>query len=311
MDASNVYTVEEVAAILKISRFTVYEMVKRGDIAGYRIGRKIRVEPADLEDYIKKSKGQSPGGERKVVKPDTAPASAPDDLIICGQDTVLDILTRHLGKKLPATRVLRNCCGSIDGLMALYRGTVNVATAHLWDSDTDSYNVPYVRRILPGHRMLIISLTARTAGFYVAKGNPQKIHDWPDLTKVGVQFVNRERGCGVRVLLDEKLRVLDIGHRQVDGYDQEAMSHMAVASCVARGEADVGVGTEKVALQVKGIDFIPLQKERYDLIIHKDDADKPYFQALLAILKSESFRREISGMGDYDLGNPGEIAAET
>ncbi|HEY3426713.1 MAG TPA: substrate-binding domain-containing protein, partial [Negativicutes bacterium] len=282
-----------------------------GDLTGYRIGRKIRVDASDLEVYIKKSKDQSPAGQPQLAKPAETPSPMRDELIICGQDMILDILTRHLEKKLPAVRILRNYCGSIDGLTALYHGTVNVATAHLWDSDTDSYNVSYVRRMLPGHRTLIINLAFRTEGFYVVKGNPKEIYDWPDLTKSGVRFVNRERGCGARVLLDEKLRTLDIDHAEIEGYNREEMSHMAVASCVARGEADVGLGIEKVALQVKGIDFIPLQKERYDLVIRKEDADKPNFQTLLSILKSDSFQNEIAGMGGYELSNPGKIVAET
>ena len=208
-----------------------------------------------------KSKGLSPVAEPQFEPAAVSASSPSDDLIICGQDLLLDTLTRHLVKKLPNVRFLRRLCGSIDGLSALYRGTINVAATHLWDSDTDSYNVPYVRRMLPGHRILIINLAVRTAGFYVAKGNPRAINDWPDLTKFGVRFMNRERGSGARVLLDEKLRVFDIDHCEIDGYYSEEMSHIAVASAIARGEADVGLGIEKGALQVKGIEFIPLQKE--------------------------------------------------
>ena len=306
------YTPEEVAKILKISRFTVYEMIKRGDLSAYRIGRKVRVEAPDLDVYIKKSKSLSPAAQTQAARPDGLPAPAqPEGLIICGQDVILDILTRHMEKALPYIRFLRNYAGSIDGLMALYRGTANVATTHLWDSDSDTYNVPYVRRILPGHRTLIINLAYRMEGFYVAKGNPKEIYGWRDLTKHGVRFVNRERGSGARVLLDEHLRVLDIDHRDIVGYNQEEMSHLAVASSVGRGEADVGLGIEKTALQVREIDFVPLQKERYDLVIRREDADKPHFQALLAALRSPAFRNEVSGMGGYDLSHTGEILAET
>jgi putative molybdopterin biosynthesis protein len=306
------YTPEEVAKILKISRFTVYEMIKRGDLTAYRIGRKVRVEAPDLDVYIKKSKSLSPAtqAQAQAARPAEAPAPAPEGLIICGQDVILDILTRHLEKLLPYSRCLRNYAGSIDGLMALYRGTVNVATTHLWDSDSDTYNVPYVRRLLPGHRTQIINLTYRMEGFYVAKGNPKGIATWQDLTKPGVWFVNRERGSGARVLLDEQLRVHGIDHHDIAGYDREESSHLAVASCVARGEADVGLGIEKAALQVREIDFVPLQKERYDLVIRREDAAKPHFQALLTVLRSPAFHSEVAGMGGYDLSRTGEILAE-
>jgi putative molybdopterin biosynthesis protein len=306
------YTPEEVARILKISRFTVYEMIKRGDLPAYRIGRKVRVEAPDLEIYIKNSKAHSPASQAEAALP--APQSPPavrDSLIICGQDAILDSLTRHLEKELPQAQILRNYIGSIDGLLALYHGTANVVTTHLWDSDADTYNIPYVRRLLPGHRALIINLTYRIEGFYVAKGNPKQIAAWQDLVNPSVRFVNRERGSGARVLLDEKLRSLNIDHKNIIGYEHEEMSHLAVASFVARGEADVGLGAEKAALQVKDLDFIPLQKERYDLVILREDAGKPQFKTLLSVLKSKAFRNEVLGMGDYDLTHTGDIMGET
>lgn len=309
MNESTSYTPEEVSKILKISRYTVYEMIKRGDLAAYRIGRKVRVEAPDLDTYIKNSKGVCPA--QQVVSPqaDIRPVKR-EGLVICGQDVILDILTRHMERSMPHTRFLRNYVGSIDGLIALYRGTADVATAHLWDSDTDTYNIPYVRRLLPGHHTLIINLAFRSAGFYVLKGNPKNIMNWHDLTKPNVRFVNRERGSGARVLLDEKLHVLKINHDSVAGYTHEEMSHFAVASVVARGEADVGLGIEKAALQVKELDFIPLQQERYDLIIRKEDASKQEFQSLLTVVRSKAFKSEIQGMGGYELTHIGEVMAE-
>lgn len=309
MMMTTAYTPEEVAKILKISRFTVYEMIKRGDLTAYRIGRRMRIEAQDLDIYIQKAKAL--GTEPPPTAPGAAdvPPGSREELVICGQDVILDVLTRHLEKAMPQIRCLRSYAGSIDGLLALYRGTANAVTAHLWDSDTDTYNLPYVRRLLPGHRTVIINLVYRMAGFYVAKGNPANISGWDDLARERVRFVNRERGSGARVLLDEKLRVLGIDPQAVAGYDREEMSHLAVASCVARGGADVGLGTEKAALQVPEIDFIPLQREQYDMVIRGEDAGRPQFQALLAVLHSHAFQAEIAGMGGYDTSRMGEIIA--
>lgn len=303
------YTPEEIAKILKISRFTVYELIKRGELTAYKVGRKVRVEAADLENYKQRGKGAL-----------TAPAQASpsfqqnqpsqDELIICGQDVVLDVLTRHLDRQMPQIRFLRNFVGSIDGLIALYRGTANMVTVHLWDGETNQYNVPYVRRFLPGHKAAIINLVYRPSGFYVAAGNPKNINTWTDLTIPGVRFVNRERGSGTRVLLDEQFHKQGIDSTKVQGYNQEELSHLAVASRVARGEADVGLGVEKAALQVEGLDFIPLQQERYDLVVRKEDLSKPHFQAVFSILKSPAFRNEIQGMGGYNISQMGDIVAE-
>jgi putative molybdopterin biosynthesis protein len=304
------YTPEDVAKILKISRFTVYELIKRGELTAYHIGRKVRVEPADLERYKQNAKGCPPSLTQATVKAAQTLFHLDEGLIICGQDIVLDVLTRHLQAKLPQLRFLRQYIGSIPGLLALYQGTANLATAHLWDRDSGEYNLPYVRRLLPGQRILIYNLVYRYEGFYVAKGNPKSIQAWNDLTRPGVNFVNRECGAGARVLLDEQLRKLQIESGSISGYGHEEASHLAVASCVARGEADVGLGIEKAALQVEGIDFIPLQKERYDLVMRKEDLGKPHFQTLVGILQSTPFRNEVAGMGGYDISEMGKLVAD-
>lgn len=307
------YTPEEVAKILKISRFTVYEFIKRGELTAYHIGRKLRIEASDLEKYMKNAKGTN--GTTIINAPPAAQTvnvslAAQDGLIIYGQDAVLDVLTRHLEKQMPQVRSLRCFNGSMDGLIALYRGTANLITTHLWDGDTGEYNTPYVRHLLPGQRALIINLVYRQEGFYVAPGNPKNIKDWPDLLRSDIRFINRERGSGARVLLDEKFQQLQLDPRAIPNYNQEETSHLAIASAVARGEADVGLGIEKAAMQVQNVEFIPLQKERYDLVMLRHDLDKPHFQALLSILRSSAFRNEIAGMGGYDVSQMGTIMAE-
>ncbi|MGD0621581.1 MAG: helix-turn-helix transcriptional regulator [Thermacetogeniaceae bacterium] len=301
------YTPSEVADILKISKFTVYELIKRGELAAYHVGRKVRVEAPDLEAFKQRAKGMAQQG------PGNMPATAlpiAEPVIICGQDAILDILVRRLERELPGNNCLRAYMGSINGLLALYYGKANVATAHLWDGDSDEYNLPYIRRILPGQKMVAINLVFRTQGFYAAEGNPLGIGRWADLARPDIRFVNREPGSGTRVLLDEQLRKLGIDHHQVPGYDRVETTHLAVASCVARGAADVGLGTESVAGQVKGLDFIPLQKERYDLVMRKEDLDRPYGKAILNLLRSISFRNEVSGMGRYDISQMGKLIAE-
>jgi len=164
--------------------------------------------------------------------------------------------------------------------------------------------------LLPGQRTVIINLVYRTLGFYVASGNPKAIHDWPDLLKSNVTFINRDKGSGTRVMLDEHLRNLNIDSRDIQGYQNEEMSHIAVASIVARGLADVGLGTEKDALRVPEVEFVPLKKERYDLVLYKNDLEKSNFQTLLSILRSVKFKDEVKGMGGYDISMMGEIVGE-
>ncbi|NLO21190.1 MAG: helix-turn-helix transcriptional regulator [Syntrophomonadaceae bacterium] len=304
------YSPEEIAKLLKISKGTVYELLKRGDIPSYRVGKQIRISQADLQVYMHVADTPTKSTPANIQVSLEKMIIENQGLIICGQDIVLDILTRYLEKQNPMLRSLRSYVGSIDGLLALYKGTANITATHLWDGETGEYNIPYVRRLLPGQRTTIINLVYRTLGFYVAPGNPQGIYDWPDLLGPDVTIINRDKGSGTRVMLDEHLRNLNIDSRDIKGYENEEMSHIAVASAVARGMADVGLGTEKAALQVDEVEFVPLSKERYDLVLYRNDLEKSNFQTLLSILKSIEFKEEVNGLGGYDTSQMGEIMAE-
>lgn len=316
----NSLTPEEVASILKITKHTVYEMVKRGELPAYRIGRKIRIEAADLEAYKQHGKKleQLPEPSSKVnqttaefrahLRP--AATAPPQGLVICGQDILLDILAHHLEAHPQGCRAFRHNVGSFLGLSYIYQNRAQMAAIHLWDGDREIYNIPYVRRLVPGIPTIIIHLAFRMQGFYVAKGNPKNIQGWDDLNRSDLVYINREPGCGTRVLLDEQLHRLKIDRNIINGYGNEESTHLAVASKVARGLADFALGNEKAALQVRGIDFIPLQKERYELVIRKEDMELPPFQAVLEILESKAFQAELEGLGDYDLSETGRIVAE-
>jgi len=308
-------TAQDVADILKIAKNTVYELIKRGEINSYKVGRKVRFTSDDIEEYISRSRrlGSFMADERPVERVMPKLEDDGGNFVICGQDVILDILSHYLGRHpwgggRPA---LRSHIGSFDGLIALYHGEVQVATSHLWDGDTGEYNRPYVRRLLPGIRTIIVRLARRTQGLFVARGNPKGISGWSDFTRADLMMINREKGAGSRVLLDEHLRLLGVFGRMVKGYANEAQSHHSVASAVARGEADLAVGLERAGEQLGGVDFIRLQTEEYDLVIKKEDLNLPLIRALMEILRSDKFQREIAPMTGYDLTGMGEIVAET
>lgn len=320
MTEQSALTPQEVADILKITKNTVYELIKRGELNAYKVGKKLRIDMNDIEAYKNRARGpkdplpaSGDGRPSSQFRPQLPNDDVPRNtgFVICGQDALLDILSRYLEQHPRGTQALRSYVGSYNGLYALYQGRVQVATAHLWDGDSDRYNIPYVRRMLPGTPAIIVHLACRVQGFYVARGNPKGISGWEDLRREDITIVNREKGSGTRVLLDEHLRIMHTSTNAVSGYENECSSHLAVASTVARGEADLGMGNEKAGLQVKGVDFIPLQTERYELVMKREDMNKPPFEAILDILRSSEFKAELLGIGGYDLKETGLVIAET
>ncbi|WP_148321706.1 helix-turn-helix transcriptional regulator [uncultured Clostridium sp.] len=327
MDLKSSLTPLEVAELLKITKNTVYELIKRGELPSYKIGKKIRIDMHDVEDYINNQKSNSRPSinhnintkllnnnvENTIHTSNSISLSNKSNskIIISGQDILLDILARYIEEILPDYTVLRSYKGSYNGLYDLYNNKVSIASCHLWDGDKDEYNTDYVKRLVPGTPCVLINLAYRLQGFYVEKGNPLNIKSFKDLTNKNIKFINREKGSGVRVLLDEKLRLLNIDPNSINGYYNEENSHLAVASTVGRGDANIGLGNKKASMQVETIDFIPLQTERYDLIIKKSDLNNPIYKSIISILSSEKFKNELQGIGGYDLKDLGKIISTT
>ena len=296
----------EVAELLKITKNTVYELIKRGELPAYKVGRKLRIDKEDIDNYIKSQKSStisSPDTQQQEITLNDIPSEKNEtklddkNIIICGQDMILDILSRNIESSLPSIKSYRSYMGSYNGLYNLYNNKASIASSHLWDWETSEYNIDFVKKLLPGIPCTIINLTYRTQGFYVQKGNPKNINGWDDLKRDDLSYVNREIGCGVRVLLDGKLRELNISSNEINGYNYEENSHLAVASAVARGKGDFGIGIEKVAKQIDNIDFIPLEN--------------PIYKEILNIINSDEFKDELVGLGGYDLKDTGRIIAET
>ncbi|MCC3867452.1 substrate-binding domain-containing protein [Terrisporobacter mayombei] len=303
----------EVAQMLNITKNTVYEMIKRGELPSYKIGRKIRVDKSDVENYINSQKNtfisNSMASFESTInmKPSSVKSG---EIIISGQDIILDILCKMIESKTKNIRTYRSNIGSYNGLYDMYNNKVSMSSCHLWDSETDTYNTSFVKKLLPSIPCILINIAYRTQGFYVKRGNPKNIKNWNDLSRSGITMINREKGSGVRVLLDGKLNSFNISNT-INGYKNEETSHLSVASCVARGGADVGIGNEKVSKQVDNIEFIPLQKERYDLVIKKTDLDNPVYKSIVYILSSKEFKDELEGLGGYDLKDTGKIVGQT
>lgn len=313
MDQNKSLSTEEVARILHVSKSTIYALIKKGEIVSYKIGRKVRFTQEDVDAYIARSRHsqQVAAPVQKVTIQSSllyGDSVQKQPLIISGQDVILDILSNYLHQY--GIQALRAYVGSFESLLSLYQGKVQAATCHLWDSDTDSYNLPYIRRLMPGVHAVAVNLTWRMQGFYVKKGNPKEITSWEDLTRPDVRILNRRNGTGSRILLDEHLFRMGVPADSVNGYGNEMSSHLTVASAIVEGQADVGIGTGRIIKQFPELDFIPVQRERYDLVIKKEMYHTPEIQAMLQILRSREYQNDIFSISDNDYTDLGKIVGE-
>ena len=263
---------QEVAELLHVSKSTIYELIRRGEINSYKIGRKVRFTQDDVDAYIARSRHeQSVQPVKRVeihsalLKPETTDGDA---LVISGQDVVLDILTNYLHQS--GVQAQRCYLNSFEGLLALYEGKVDAAACHLYDTEEKAFNAPFVKKLLPGVPAALINISSRSQGFYVAAGNPKEISGWRDLARRDISILNRSVGSSARILLDGQLHRMKLDAREIKGYDRELRSHLTMAAAIAEGEADLAIGTERISRQIDGLDFIPLLEERFDLVVRKD-----------------------------------------
>jgi putative molybdopterin biosynthesis protein len=310
MSQNKSLSTQEVAEILHVSKSTIYDLIRKGEIHSYKIGRKVRFTQDDVDAYIARSRHEH--STMPVKRIDThSTLLTPDEeeqpqLIISGQDVVLDILANYLQQNGITTG--RTYLSSFEGLLSLYQNKVDITACHLFDGK--NYNASYVRALMPGIPAVMINLSYRTQGFYIQKGNPKGITGWEDLKRKEITVLNRRPGSSARILLDTQLKRMKITASSVKGYDTIMKSHLTMAAAIAAGEADLAIGTERISRQMDGIDFIPLMTERYDLVVRKEMLDTEPVQAVLKILNDAVFRKEISRFSGNDYRHLGTIIGE-
>jgi len=178
------------------------------------------------------------------------------------------------------------------------------------DEESGRYNVDYVEKYLEGVPAKLVTLVYRQQGFLVQPGNPKNIRQVEDLLRPGVQFVNRQKGSGTRVLLDFALKAKGIDGTQISGYEREEYTHTQVAATVKSGAADAGLGVYSAA-KALGLDFVPWREERYDLLIPLEYEDHPGVQAILSLIQTREFHERVSALGGYDLRDTGKVQWES
>ena len=223
---------------------------------------------------------------------------------IGSHDIVMDIINDELIKEsfgkvhLSSTHV-----GSFQGLLSIIKGESHIAPIHLFDVESETYNIPFINKYLE-EDVALIKLVKRTQGIIVKKGNPLNIKSVNDL--INVRYINRQKGSGTRILFDYLLKKNNINKDDINGYEREEFTHMSLAKAIENGDADCGLGVYSAA-HIFDLDFIPICEEEYDLLLKKDMLNSKYINSLLCTINKESFINKVKSLGGYNLENMGEV----
>jgi len=232
--------------------------------------------------------------------------------ILCAgsHDMCLDLLHNLLRSRYPEYSLNSAHLGSMGGIMAIKRKEAHLAPVHLLDPDTGAYNIPYLQQYLPDEKVALVHMLYREQGIMVARGNPYGIRGIEDIIEKQLRFINRQKGSGTRILLDYELDKKGLSPESIPGYHREEYNHLAVAAAVSTGTVDAGLGI-MAAAKAYHLEFIPLTRESYQLVIPHKMIEDPKIKRTLEVIASEDFARQVESLGGYDTSDRGKVVWES
>ena len=230
-------------------------------------------------------------------------------IILMGCDPAFEILSQHVCRQAPDSRVYCRFASSHSALNHLAQGMAHVAGTHLHNTGKAESNVVMASQKLYGTRGRVMGFSLLEEGLMVAAGNPLGIRTVADLGQPMVRFVNREPGAALRVLLDDHLQRAGIDTGAINGYGNEVASHREGAFRIACNVADAALGLRAIA-EAYGLGFVPIAAARCDLVIPGDLNAHPTIKVLMDVLQSGALRKEIDTLPGYDGSVTGKTIAE-
>lgn len=288
---ADLMTTREAADYLRIKERTVYELVRAGRIPCTRVTGKW-LFPRHLIDLwlMQQSEG-----------PTAATAPPPPPIVAGSHDPLLDWALRESGCELAMY-----ACGSAAGLERFADGRALAAGLHLMDDAGGDYNVAAIRRAAGTRSVVAIEWAWRRQGLVVAPGNPLGIEGIADLATRSARVAHRQVGSGSELLFRRMLAAAGMDTGALTLLTEPAKSETELGLAVLEGEADAGLAVEAASRQLR-LGFVPLARERYDLVVARRDYFEPPLQQLVAFTRSAPFARRADELGGYDIVDVGRV----
>lgn len=282
----------EVAEYLRLKERKVYELVAMRLIPCTRVTGKWLFPKALIDLWIM---------QNTDCQPLVRPVAAAPPVIAGSHDPLLEWTTRESDCELALLVE-----GSLDGITRLAARQALACGLHVFDAANQRYNVDLIEQTLASFQVVALEWAWREQGLIVAPGNPFAITGLADLPARQIRFVDRQQEAGSHLLLIHLLSEQGLSLSDLNTLFSPARSETDVAIAVLEGKADAGFGIAAVARQFR-LDFMPLHRERYDLVIGRHDYFEPSFQRLLEFARSPRFAERAAELGGYDISGLGRV----
>ncbi|MBA4029394.1 MAG: XRE family transcriptional regulator [Planctomyces sp.] len=224
-----------------------------------------------------------------------AGASAGETLVIAGCDPAVGLLAQRYAAAT-GLRLLVVPRSSRAALEMLARGLVHLAGLHFSTSDDPDRNLQVAKELLPA-KFQLLRMAQWEEGIAVAPS--VKLKTVAAAGKAKLTWVGREAGSGARRCLDRLFDGRTTPRRQ-------ARNHRGVAEAIQSGWADAGVCV-RLASAEAGLDFLPLEREAYDVCIPEALVHDRRVKAFIQVVKSASYRKIMSALPGYDMKETGSL----
>jgi putative molybdopterin biosynthesis protein len=283
-----ILSARDLSKYLKINEKKIYKLVQEAKLPHIKIGGKIAFTRELIDKWVL---------ENTVRE---------ENIFIAGSD---DIFLRRIidayNSKNNST-IFYAPVGSMNGLKALKKGAATMSCVHILDVEKREYNLSYLDRYLAKDGYVVLQMFFREQGIYLQRNNPKGIDSIEDIASKGATFINRNQGSGTRLLFDFLLNDKRIDPSLIKGYNTEVESHLEAGLNVVKGNADAAFGIIHIAYML-GLSFIPLFKERFDMVIPEEHYHSSHVKKFLTFFEQPALMTNIKDFTGYDASQIGNI----
>ncbi len=286
--SSEFLTTQQLAELLHIKERKVYDLAAAGEVPCSRVTGKLLFPRRQIEEWV--ARNSSGVATIRDNRRSTVILGSHDPLLSWALSAAEAGLATHFE-------------GSVDGLERFARGEGLAAALHLYEPRTNGWNTSSIRERFEYAPIALLEFAWRDRGLIVRPDDGQGFAGIESLR--GRRVVPRRDTAGSQMLLLQLMANAGLGPDEVTWVEQAA-TESDVAIAILEGKADVALGLRSMAQQLR-LGFVPLVRERFDLLVDRAAWFDAPLQRLWRFCQSENFRAKAREFGGYDVSGFGTV----